>query len=204
MAPPVSLNRLRATRSDVEPAMNQFEIHALASALLPTIVATARWEVGQGVHPLYRRSARWTSAEYNIGRQAAKKKALSQDRVMKRVYRKVAAKAYSDDEDLLSKPSSQQSATDATCKRRRVDDIGVKEPRENPNGAVIVVEESDGWASDNLVMVSYWWKGSVSTPNPHKAALPTPDSWTSQDQESGGAALSPSEDDIITGDEMGV
>lgn len=58
---------------------------------------------------------------------------------------------------------------------------------------MIVVEESDGWASDNLVMVSYWWKGSVSTPNPHKAALPTPDSWTSQDQESGGAALSPSE-----------
>lgn len=169
-----------------------------ASTLLSIIVATARWEVGQGAHPLYKHAAEWTGAEYRVGREAAEKKVLSRDRMLKRGYPMLAVKKVasldSDGEDPRDNPSSQERAKNNTCKRRRVGDINAVASSGAPSGAVMATaEDSDGWASDDLIIVSSQRAHSPWTPNSREAAPPTPDTCTSQ--ESGGAALSPTEGD---------
>lgn len=58
-----------------------------ASALLPVIVATARWEIGQGDHPIYKDMGPWVSGHFNEGRLAAGMKPLDYERVLRSVSR---------------------------------------------------------------------------------------------------------------------
>lgn len=86
-----SINLINTLQAIVHSDGDKNAIQRRASALVPTIVATARWEIGLGDHPLYRERGPWNDKTFNEGRSANKLKHVSAEKAHRSVFRRTAA-----------------------------------------------------------------------------------------------------------------